>query len=132
MNLSNFIYKNVIRESSATVFVAEFGVLTSKEELFEAYNKQLRFPYFGYNWDALWDCLCILDWLEQENVCLLHKAIPSLPPDDMMVYLEILHDTVDIRMQRLRNRWVEVCFPSNAENKLKPYLAVIKDKPFFT
>jgi hypothetical protein len=49
-------------------FVAHLSNVHNKEELLRQLFIKLRFPdYFGFNWDALYDCLRDFDWLEQEN-----------------------------------------------------------------
>ena len=65
-----------------------------REQLFEYLRKQLRFPYFGGTWDALYDLLCDLSWLEEEKVVLMHKSIPLARCDQMLAYLHLLRDAV--------------------------------------
>lgn len=74
--------------------VFTFGYLNSKASLLTAYYEQLKIPYFGFNWDALADCLGGLEWIQQRNIYLVHDELPHLSKKDLLTYLEILYDTV--------------------------------------
>ena len=66
--------------------------LDSKEQLFEAIAKRLRFPgYFGMNWDSLDECINDLSWIEAKRVYLVHSDVPlrSLRKE-LKTYLNIL------------------------------------------
>ena len=86
-------------------FVQEFSIPTdqdnysaiipavhSKAELCDEYNKQLKFPYFGFNWDALWDLLCDFHWIPQRHIHIYHESVASLPVDDLKVFIRIITD----------------------------------------
>jgi RNAse (barnase) inhibitor barstar len=48
-----------------------------KQGLFEKYSRDLHFPeYFGFNWDALEECLADLSWLDEPLVCVWHEDLP--------------------------------------------------------
>lgn len=68
--------------------------ISSKEELLNEYYAKLKFPsYFGFNWDALNDCLVNLDNIQQEKVVIYHHTIPLLNEENMKIYLSILKDS---------------------------------------
>jgi RNAse (barnase) inhibitor barstar len=70
--------------------------LANKEELLQALYEQLQLPgYFGFNWDALSDCLRDFHWLESRTVVLVHADLPRLTPQDCRTYLAILAEAVD-------------------------------------
>lgn len=66
------------------------------DRLLDEVAKSLKFPaYFGENWNALFDCLRDLSWIEEERICLIHEELPSIGNEDLRVYLEILRDATD-------------------------------------
>src|SRR4051794_7659631 len=67
------------------------------EALFDVLAKGLRFPwYFGYNWDALWDCIQDLSWLGPGAVQIQHCDIPLVgDARAAAAYLGILNDSVN-------------------------------------
>lgn len=67
--------------------------INSRLDLFNFYNKEFEFPsYFGQNWDAFYDCLSDLSWLDIKGVLLFHSALPQLNKEDMAQYVRILND----------------------------------------
>ncbi|WP_080903835.1 barstar family protein [Parabacteroides sp. Marseille-P3160] len=67
----------------------------SEEEILNEYYRKLKLPdYFGFNWDALQDCLRDLDWIEQRDVVIYHQQLPRLNEKDLKIYLRILDDIV--------------------------------------
>lgn len=70
--------------------------LTDASALLHALAERLSFPgYFGFNWDALSDCLRDLHWLSNPRVVLLHADLPALPEPELRSYLEVLREAVE-------------------------------------
>ncbi|MBM4076765.1 MAG: barstar family protein [Planctomycetes bacterium] len=72
------------------------GILR-KRELLRLYAEALDFPgYFGWNWDALADCLTDLGWFtEPRQVVIVHDSIPFQPKwTNRETYVSILRDVV--------------------------------------
>ena len=127
MATNNFKFDDVGLTTTTDMFVAELGEMKTPDDDFETYCKELQFPfYFGFNWNALWDCLCSLDGIEQKNVCLVHKTMPALFRDAMILYLEILHNAVDNWILRPGDHLLNVYFPSCCENRIMHYLKDVK------
>jgi hypothetical protein len=82
--------------NTAEVFYARLDPEIGKvDELLKAIYYLLWFPgYFGFNWDALYDCLCDLDWIPCRKVVLVHDGLPKISDHDLKTYLEILRDSV--------------------------------------
>ena len=79
---------------SGTIVTVPAGV-TEKNALLSFYAVTFYFPgYFGYNWDALYDCLRDLgDWHpEGQTFSILHQDIPLISSvHDVKAYLKVLY-----------------------------------------
>lgn len=54
------------------VAVVDAATLQGEYEILEAMNSSFHFPaYFGWNWDALYDCLSNLEWVVADRYLLL-------------------------------------------------------------
>jgi hypothetical protein len=68
----------------------------SKADLLTHYEREGHFPYFGFNWDALLDCLRDFSWVNQKRIIITHDDLPlSNDEKELRVYLEILETAVD-------------------------------------
>jgi len=69
MNNIRFINKPELLESeSDSSFIVHLKRVKNEEELFIELSSKLQFPdYFGYNWNAVYDCLRDLHWIEQKT-----------------------------------------------------------------
>lgn len=71
------------------------GDIRTTQQLFELFYRLLTLPdYFGFNWNALFDCLRDFHWVAERNVVIVHDELPELPPSEMRIYLEVLRDAV--------------------------------------
>jgi Barstar (barnase inhibitor) len=66
--------------------------VNDKRFLLNEIATQLQFPnYFGFNWDALDECLSDLSWIEGNVVCIWHSDCPLLStPKEAHSYLSVL------------------------------------------
>ncbi|MDU4250646.1 barstar family protein [Pseudomonas sp.] len=93
------------------------------EELLRALYYLLWFPgYFGFNWDALYDCLRDLAWIPCRKVVLVHEAVPGLPREDLKIYLEVLRDAV-LDWKEDEKHQLEVFFKISDRNTVESLLA---------
>lgn len=67
-----------------------------KKQLLGILARQLNFPdYFGWNWDALDECLRDLSWLPAGKIVLVHEALPfSEKGENRATYLAILQSAM--------------------------------------
>jgi hypothetical protein len=66
-----------------------------KSDLFQCLYYGLWFPgYFGFNWDALDECLRDLSWIRERKVIICHDAMPILSNNDMSIYISILDGAI--------------------------------------
>jgi len=69
--------------------------IDSKDVLLESLALKLAFPdYFGFNWDALFDCLRDFSWIEERDILLVHQELPKLSSEELKVYLRLLRDAI--------------------------------------
>ncbi len=69
-----------------------------KRALLAEYVRQLRLPgYFGWNWDALDECLRDLHWLpDVRRIALVHEGLPlRRGSHGRHTYVQLLRDAVD-------------------------------------
>lgn len=96
-----------------TVFVRIPAGIRRKRRLMLEYVRRLGFPgYFGWNWDAFYDCLCDLSLIEGvKQVILAHEDVPFEEGSDQReTYLRLLADAVQSLKQDPPIRLV-VSFP---------------------
>jgi RNAse (barnase) inhibitor barstar len=100
-------------------FVAHLSEIKSKEELIEKLCLALHFPdYFGFNWDALSDCLTDLSWLIQKEVVLVHDDFPCLEEGSFNTYIQILIDAI-VSWENDSKHSLQVVFPRSFENDIR-------------
>ncbi|MGF6525217.1 barstar family protein [Variovorax sp. PvP013] len=77
-------------------FYARLGPeIYETERLLQALYYLLWLPgYFGFNWNALYDCLTDLSWIKEKRIVLEHSRLPNILENDLKIYLEILRDAV--------------------------------------
>lgn len=83
-------------DAEARVVRVPAGLLR-KRDLLAVLARGLDFPgYFGWNWDALEECLRDLAWIEHpRRIALVHEALPFQPDwDNRATYLSILKQAV--------------------------------------
>lgn len=60
------------RPGLSFVAVVDAATFAGEYEIFEAMNSSFRLPaYFGWNWEALRDCLNNLEWVTADRYLLL-------------------------------------------------------------
>lgn len=94
------------------------GEITGRDQLLNILYKVLILPgYFGFNWDALFDCLRDFHWLEQKLIVIAHEDLPALDEEELKIYLEILADSV-FDWKPGEGHELEVVLPEAAQDKV--------------
>lgn len=91
------------------------GGLRHKLGLLAELAGRLQFPaYFGWNWDALEECLCDLSWLGPvPQIVLLHEDLPLISGSvDQQIYQELLAE-VEARSRNRTGPQVIALFPGD-------------------
>ena len=86
----------LIQDKMKDAFVAVLPqTIDSKHALFKSLASLLVFPaYFGFNWDALFDCFRDFSWIKEYDIVLIHLGLPMLPQQEMKIYLRLLRNSV--------------------------------------
>lgn len=70
----DWVSRLLLRSGMTSVAVLDALDLTGEYEIFKAFNEAFRFPvYFGWNWNALYDCLADLSWMPAERYIVVIK-----------------------------------------------------------
>ena len=96
--------------------------IRSKEKLFGIYADGLHFPnYFGWNWDALEECLRDLSWLPPaQPIAIVHDELPFGPGgENRAVYFDLLR-TVFNYWAATDGRSFQIILPQSAQDDLIP------------
>ncbi|MBC7908233.1 MAG: barstar family protein [Rhodospirillaceae bacterium] len=93
------------------------------EHLLNAIYHCLWFPgYFGFNWDALYDCLRDFNWIKEREIVLVHEGLPTIPDNDLKLYLEVLRDSV-VDWKPDESHALKVVFPEGDRKIISKILA---------
>jgi len=94
--------KNKI-EGSQVEILLNCEKMKDKNSCFNELAEKFRFPdYFGYNWDAVDECLADLEWFEEKNIIVIFKNFNQLLVDEeekqkkicLDIFKSLLIDTV--------------------------------------
>jgi RNAse (barnase) inhibitor barstar len=90
--------------------------LATERDLLNVLDEGLRFPdYFGGNWDALWECICDLSWLDHAQIIVIHQDLPmKADAAQCRTYLSIMGDAVRYWARRPEHELI-VVFPRGYE-----------------
>jgi len=128
--ISQFQFDHSPIESSPTLVAVLPPGIKTKGALLDELYRRLSFPdYFGFNWDALVDCLRDLSWLPTGPVVLLHRDLPLAGDiDSQKTYLSILRDTIEKRGELpggMRFRDLVVVFPPDTQGRVASLLRLV-------
>lgn len=113
-------------QTTSEDFVVRIPVgIASTDALTDAIATSLHFPgWAGDNWNAVWDCITDLSWIEQERVIIVHEDVPQILSSDLFYYLQLLADAVvDARTTRPGRHVLHVAFPPVARAAIEARLA---------
>ena len=105
-------------DTGEVFFVSLDPFLSNTDELLKSLYYLLRLPgYFGFNWNALNDCLNDFHWVNNYKIVIQHDSLPNVPDDDLKIYLEILRDSVISWVNDERHE-LEVVFSEKDRSKI--------------
>jgi hypothetical protein len=90
-----------------------------KEKLLGMLAQRLQFPsYFGWNWDALEECLRDLSWLDVPQVSIVHESLPLSPRgNQLQTYLHVLAAAISFRSEKLPK--LHAVFPVHTREQIE-------------
>ncbi|QYN45510.1 barstar family protein [Gilliamella sp. ESL0441] len=111
--------------NTAEVFFARIDpTIASTDELLKSIYYLLWFPgYFGFNWNALEDCLTDFNWLSESKIVIAHDNIPKIDERDLQIYLEILNSSV-LDWKQNDQHDLEVVFQKKDEKLIQKLLSL--------
>lgn len=99
-----FVIAEDLGNLGVTTRVLTAARMRTKAGLLEEFKSRLDFPnYFGYNWDALADCLADLDWLRGFAYALVVEDSQELLADESPDETKRFRDLIE----NVAARWAE-------------------------
>ena len=123
MNGIKFISTKDSPNSSGESFVCVLsnGISTKHGLLIELSDKLIFPKYFGYNWDALIDCLMDFSWIKERKIIIVHSDLPSISTLEIRSYLNILSEAT-LQWNKDELHTLEVTFPKESESSIRELL----------
>lgn len=120
--MKNILFiKDTLSFSDNLAFVARLPIVKDEEELFIQLSKVLNFPeYFGFNWNAVNECLQDFHWIREKGIVLIHKEIPILEKSSLSIYLEILFNSVQRWLDNEEHYFI-IVFPEQSRCIVEKY-----------
>lgn len=105
-------------------FIAEVpSGLRGKAQLLTALRQVLRLPiYFGYNWDALAECLRDLHWIKNRRAIIAHHDLPQLAGREIGTYLQLLSEATKSWADQGVDHELIVLFPKSVSDAIAELL----------
>lgn len=121
--MTKFVYfenKNEINKELRSKIVVIKEDIQNKRELFDLYSTQLNFPeYFGKNWDALYDCMIDLSWINEDIIIIIHNDIPlENNTFEKNKYIQLLIDVLSF-WDNKNNHLLKIAFPKVFESEIE-------------
>src|SRR5213594_839964 len=93
--------------------------ITDSKQLLNVLNERLKLPeYFGFNWNALEECLRDFHWIKQRKIVLIHEDLPALPASDVASYVDVLNESVRYWKSDKAHQFV-VVFPKSCRETVE-------------
>ncbi|SEA84294.1 Barstar (barnase inhibitor) [Thiothrix caldifontis] len=125
--MNNFKFSENIESylvSAKDIFISKIasGIKTRDELFTSLYNTLLLPGYFGFNWDALFDCLRDFHWIDEYLVIIVHEDLPTLSEEELRIYLHLLADAcLDWKIDEEHK--LEIVFPESVRCKVEHLLS---------
>ena len=88
-----------LQKLKTEIFYLDGREIRDKQSFLQKMAEVMRFPdYFGYNWDALEECITDLDWCPAARYILIYdypEAFSKAEPDQWKIAYDILRSAVE-------------------------------------
>ncbi|HBU68916.1 MAG TPA: hypothetical protein DEE98_00865 [Elusimicrobia bacterium] len=92
--IDTFVFSDDHKSNEGDLIIKIPCNIKTENALFDVLLKGLSFPYFGWNWNALDDCLHDFEWLRAKKIIIQHDDLPQMPVNELKIYLEVLSSAV--------------------------------------
>ena len=117
----DYFFYNPSKHNLNEAFVVHFLNIKTEDELFAQLSSKLNFPlHFGFNWNAVYDCLRDFNWIKQKRIILVFDEIPKVENEVLFTLLDTLRDSVEDWLLD-KSHDLEIVFPENSENLIISY-----------
>lgn len=95
-------------ETEINSFVAKLDLTDNFQDFMEQCNVKLKFPdYFGFNWEALRDCLEDFSWLDESTIIIIIDSVHLLSKSYLRDYARLFCE--------VEKKWIEYGVKYNLE-----------------
>ncbi len=88
-----------LQKLGTEIFYLDGREIRDKQSFLQKVAEVMRFPdYFGYNWDALEECITDLDWCPAARYILIYdypEAFSKVEPEEWKLAYDILRSAVE-------------------------------------
>ena len=88
-----------LQKLKTEIFYLDGREIRDKQSFLQKMAEVMRFPdYFGYNWDALEECITDLDWCPAARYILIYdypEAFSKVEPEEWKIAYDILRSAVE-------------------------------------
>lgn len=94
--------KNIVESNGFRLFWLDGNRISSVDQFYDEIVTVLEFPFFGQNFNALYDCLSDLEWLSGKGFVLYYTDYANLlniAPHDFDTILDVFVYAIDFRRQ---------------------------------
>jgi hypothetical protein len=98
-DLDSVAIANGLQKLKTEIFYLDGREIRDKQSFLRKIAEVMRFPdYFGYNWDALDECITDLDWCPAARYILIYdypEAFSKVEPEEWKTANDILRSAVE-------------------------------------
>ena len=89
--MRGIIFSNCFNIDQEDTFIARINSdISNIDEFFDALVHSCKFPYFGFNWNALNDVFRDFEWIDEKNIVVFHENPLALSQEDLIEYIDII------------------------------------------